>query len=371
MFMYKRVSICLNMIVKNEAKVIKRCLSSVKPLIDYWVIADTGSSDGTQEIIREFMKEIPGELIERPWVDFSHNRNEVLRQSKGKGDFLLFIDGDEWLDISDAFQMPDFSKDCYVASVRVSNGSVYQRVLLINNHIPWEWKGVLHEDICPERINGYEFLKGLVNVSNTADGFRSSDPKKYQRDAAVLKAAFEKEPDNCRYAYYLAQCYEEGREYELALNMFQTRSQMKGGWEEEVFYSHYKIAQLERQLNYPAHQFIQSFSRAHESRPSRAEPLYHLADYYLTIEDPFHAYLISKHALSIPRCTDCMLVEHPIYDFGILLQFAQSAAMLGQCHEAYNAYQKLLLGPKTPEEVKLWIRARLPSLSARKMTSVW
>ncbi len=369
--MDKKVSICLNMIVKNEAKVIKRCLSSVKPLIDYWVISDTGSTDGTQEIIREFMQDIPGELIERPWVDFAHNRNEVLNQSKGKGDFLLFIDGDEWLEISDSFQMPDFSKDCYVASVRVGNGSVYQRVLLINNRIPWKWEGVLHEDICPEKINGYEFLKGLVNVSNTADGFRSSDPKKYQKDAAVLKAAFEKEPDNCRYAYYLAQCYEEGQDYELAIEMFRKRASMEHGWAEEVFYSLYKIAQLERLLGYPPEQFIQSYSKAYENRPTRAEPLYHLADYYLTVPDPFHAYLISQYALTIPRCTDCMLVEHPIYDFGILLQFAQSAEMLGLYHEAHNAYQKLLVNPKTPEEVKLWIRPRLSAMSAKKMTSAW
>ena len=77
-------TICLNMIVKDEKDVICRCLASVKPVIDYWVIVDTGSSDGTQEIIRAFMKEIPGELHERPWINFGHNRNEALELAKGK-----------------------------------------------------------------------------------------------------------------------------------------------------------------------------------------------------------------------------------------------------------------------------------------------
>lgn len=366
--MKKKTTICLNMIVKNEAKVIKRCLASVKGMIDYWVISDTGSTDGTQEIIREFLYDVPGELMERPWVDFAYNRNEVLYRSKNKGDFLLFIDGDEWLQFSDSFVMPNFEKDCYVASVRVSNGSIYQRVLLINNRIPWEWKGVVHEDIHPVKINGYEFLKGVINVSNTGDGYRSSDPEKYKKDAEVLRKAFEKEPDNCRYAYYLAQCYEEGKEYELALKAFQIRSKMPG-WAEEIFFSYYKIAKLQRILNYPSHEFIKSYCEAYKKRPTRAEPLFHLVNYYLDAQDYFHAYLISKFALTIPRCTDCMLVEHLIYDYGILLQFAESAAYLGQFKEAYDAYLQLLANPKTPHEAKVWLRRNLPDIKAKKEDS--
>jgi glycosyltransferase involved in cell wall biosynthesis len=40
-------TICLNMIVKGESRVIQRALASVKHLIDYWVIVDTGSTDGS------------------------------------------------------------------------------------------------------------------------------------------------------------------------------------------------------------------------------------------------------------------------------------------------------------------------------------
>lgn len=70
--------ICLSMIVKNEAPVIRRCLDSVKPVIDHWIIVDTGSTDGTQDIIRAAMADIPGTLVERPWVDFAYNRTEAL-----------------------------------------------------------------------------------------------------------------------------------------------------------------------------------------------------------------------------------------------------------------------------------------------------
>ena len=126
--------ICLNMIVKDESKVIERCLGSVKGLIDYWVIVDTGSTDGTQKVIAEFMKDIPGELHERPWVNFEHNRNEALALTKGKGDYLLFIDADEQLIFNDDFRMPALDVDLYFVPIR-ERASYVLRSLLVNNHL--------------------------------------------------------------------------------------------------------------------------------------------------------------------------------------------------------------------------------------------
>ena len=71
--------ICLNMIVRDEAAVIERCLRSARPYIQAWAVSDTGSSDGTQDIVRRVLGDLPGELIERPWIDFAANRNEALQ----------------------------------------------------------------------------------------------------------------------------------------------------------------------------------------------------------------------------------------------------------------------------------------------------
>ena len=101
-----RPSLCLSMIVRNEAPVIRRCLASVLPIIDYWAIVDTGSTDGTQGLITEYLEGVPGELVERPWVDFGHNRTEALSYARNYGRHVLVIDADEVLEIS-----PDFDKD--------------------------------------------------------------------------------------------------------------------------------------------------------------------------------------------------------------------------------------------------------------------
>ena len=67
-------TVCAALIVKNESKVIERCLNSIKDFIDYWVICDTGSTDDTKSIINSELSGISGELHEVEWVSFGHNR---------------------------------------------------------------------------------------------------------------------------------------------------------------------------------------------------------------------------------------------------------------------------------------------------------
>ena len=81
-----RIGLC--MIVKNEARVIRRCLESVLPLLDYVLIVDTGSNDGTQQAIRDFLREkdLPGEVVEEPWRDFAYNRSFALQKLRERQD---------------------------------------------------------------------------------------------------------------------------------------------------------------------------------------------------------------------------------------------------------------------------------------------
>ncbi|MDA7464576.1 hypothetical protein N8996_07295, partial [Candidatus Poseidonia alphae] len=75
-------TICLNMIVKDEAHVIRETLENITNHIniDYYVICDTGSSDNTKEIITTFFdsKNIKGEIYDDKWVDFAHNRTKAI-----------------------------------------------------------------------------------------------------------------------------------------------------------------------------------------------------------------------------------------------------------------------------------------------------
>ena len=92
-------TICLNMIVKDEADIIVNTLTNLldKIPLHYWVICDTGSSDNTAELIENFFKEkdISGELIHDPWQDFAYNRTRALEFAYKKTDFVFLFDADD------------------------------------------------------------------------------------------------------------------------------------------------------------------------------------------------------------------------------------------------------------------------------------
>ena len=88
MDMNVKISLC--MIVKNEEDVIARCLDSVSRCVDEIIIADTGSSDRTKEICRDFTDKI----FDFEWTDdFSAARNFSF--SKATGDYLMWLDADD------------------------------------------------------------------------------------------------------------------------------------------------------------------------------------------------------------------------------------------------------------------------------------
>ncbi len=355
-------TICLNMIVKDESPVIRRCLASVKPWIDYWVIVDTGSTDGTQDIITEYMQDIPGELHESPWVDFAHNRNEALILAKDKGDYLLFIDADEILIPSEDFSLPELNLDFYYVMTNFA-GTKYARVQLINNHLNWQWYGVVHETIdCPEARQAAT-LAGIVN-SVTTEGHRSQDPQKYQKDVSILERAVEQEPDNTRYVFYLAQSYRDAKQLDQALNTYQKRVSM-GGWDQEIFWSLLQIGRIQEALHISEDIFMQSYYEAYLFRPSRMEPLYYLTFYYRKTEQYEKGYLMGRQALSIHKSGDILFVEEWIYNYGLLLEFSLCAYYTEHYVEALLASQLILSCSSTPPHVRecvqnnlLWIQPK-------------
>ena len=332
-------TVCLNMIVKDEIPVIRRCLASVKHLIDYWVIVDTGSSDGTQSFIRDFLKEIPGVLYERSWVNFGHNRNEALNLAKDKGDYLLFIDADEFLVIENDFTFSELTADVYFVLTRSDLESFY-RQLLVATQLDWRWNGALHETLSSSQIKNGMILQGITNVV-THEGHRSKDSNKYLKDSVLLEEMLADDSTNERILFYLAITYADAQNYELALKTFEKRAAM-GGDPEQKFYSLLSIALLQEAMHLDSELFMRSYDQAFQFRPTRAEPLYYMARYYMSIQAYLSGYLLSQHALTIPRPCDQGNVKISIYDYELLVQFAEASFALGRIEEACNTYQQLI-----------------------------
>lgn len=87
------ITISLCMIVKNEERILRRCLDSVADLVDELVIVDTGSTDGTKSIAAEYTEKV----YDFPWIDdFSAARNFAF--SKATKEYIYSADADEVLD---------------------------------------------------------------------------------------------------------------------------------------------------------------------------------------------------------------------------------------------------------------------------------
>lgn len=336
------------MIVKNEAHVIERCLESLRSLLDRWLIIDTGSTDGTQGRIREVLHDLPGDLIERPWVDFAHNRTEAIQYAAPTADFLLIIDADEVLELPADFKLPTLSADAYDFEL-VSGTVTYYKTQLVRSALHWRFEGIVHEHIATDAEPIRQRMPG-VRTLRIPDGARSRDPLTYRKDALLLEGALLREPENARHMFYLAQSYHDAGELDLALNRYARRAAM-GGWSEEVWSALYQSARIQelRSTSWPT--VLEAYLTAFQYRPDRAEPLFRVGIYYQARKEYALAYLFLSQAVSIPfPQADLLFVERGVYDFFLPLEYAVACFYVGRHAEAVETCDSLLRGDGLTQE---------------------
>ena len=273
-------SICLNMIVKNESKIIERLLKSTLPIIDCYCICDTGSSDNTKEIITKFFNKhnIPGKIIDCAFINFSYNRNFALNSCKDMSDYILLLDADMLLTIppKSNFKKTNIVLDSYKLLQKTSNLH-YNNVRIVRNNGKYKYIGVTHEYICssiPEQCDTIE--QEDIFITDIGDGGSKTD--KFERDITLLTQGIRNEPNNPRYYFYLANSYYDSCKYEKCIPIYISRIKLKG-WIQEVWYSYYRIGLAYMNLNKPE-EAICSWLTGYNSMPTRIENLYEIIKYY-------------------------------------------------------------------------------------------
>lgn len=347
------------MIVKNETAVIERCLRSVRRFVDCWSIVDTGSSDGTQRLIASSLEALPGELHERPWKDFGHNRTEALALARAWGDYALVIDADETFEVPDGFSFPPLTADGYYTLHRGSNSAVtFELLQLLKADAPWRYEGVLHEVAVCDGPHRTASLEGPLCVGHFDSARNQGDAKqKYAQDAAILERALEQEPGNARYRYYLARSYRDAELLEKALENFAKRVDM-GGWEEEVWHSLHLMGVVAADLN-KYHAAVAAQLRAHQLRPRRAEALCALAQLHRTREEHQLAYLFARQAVRIPRPDDRLFVDDSVYLWRALDELCIAAYWVGEYEESRQAARELLQRDALPASERTRVEKNL------------
>lgn len=345
-------TIGLCMIVRNEGAILHRCLESVRPLVDSWLICDTGSSDDTLEVVQSVLGDLPGGLHERPWVDFGHNRSELMELARGSADYLLLLDAD--MTVLQRGPLPKLAADAYL--LRETGPLDFAVARLVRGDRSWWFEGSTHEHIATEGRFEQAQLDALL-IEHHADG--AARPEKLLRDVALLKRDIASDPNNARSVFYLAQTFQGLGKRELAIRHYRRRVEL-GGWNEEVFYANLQEGILRAQSDLEV--AVPVLLEAWERRPTRAEPLYELAHSYRERGDFALAHLFSTRGLAIPYPGDTLFVHRNVYEWGLRLERALAADGLGRSDEARDDLLHLLRHADLPREVERRVAQALVDL---------
>ena len=324
-------TLCLNMIVKNESKIITRLFDSVSPIIDSYCICDTGSTDDTVKIITEYFekKGIPGKIVTEPFKNFCHNRNFAMKACVGMSDYILLLDADMCLEAK------NFNKNVLNAAdsfyiLQGNDAFYYQNMRIVKNNGLYSYTGVTHEYInTPPNNKTFGFDKKDLFIRDFGDGGSKHD--KFERDIRLLLDGLKEEPKNERYYFYLANSYHDSGRFGEAICAYKKRIEF-GGWKEEVWYSHYRIGLCFKNMG-KMNDAIQYWMEGFQIYPERLEGIYEIVRHYRITSKPKLAHMFYKEARQILELNhnrnNYLFLHDDIYTSRLYYEFTVFAAYAG------------------------------------------
>jgi len=305
----------LILMIRNESGILERCLKAVENVVDAYCILDTGSTDNTCDIATKFLETHEGCLTVEPWKDFGYNRSVSFTRAHAylkdngwdlRDTYGLLLDAD-MVFVPGALKQQTLGETGYTM-VQCAGSLEYPNTRLVRMDFPWRCVGVTHEYWAGETK---PLPKNVCYIDDRNDGGCKSD--KFIRDAVLLERGLKEEPTNGRYMFYLAQTYNCLRRWKESAEMYKKRIQT-GGWEEELWYSHYMIGKCYLELN-DIPKFEMWMQRAIARRPTRAEPYYILAKYFREHSQHYKAYQYVLDGKKVPPSSDSLFIETDVYKF--------------------------------------------------------
>jgi len=336
----------LSMIVKNESHVILRLLNSVAPIIDYWVVADTGSTDGTQEIITKFFEEkgIPGQLLQIDWIDdFSYARNKSLEEVEKHVDYGFWIDADEELLINQNFNKQELlGQNFHSISVSTIYGRIdYTRKNIWKTGMNFKWDGPIHELLSSREETEGGLATGISVLVKPEGSSWGNIREKYLGHAKILQKHAEKTNDP-RWVFYTAQSYRDAQEYETSIEWYAKRAQMTEGFVEEVFISKFMMAKLSEVSGKTKSECANLYQDAHAADHSRGESIKGIVQMYQRFNDWENAYVFSLYGLRYNRANPypqrVLFLDKSLYDYEMLELHSLSCFYTNRIEEGSRCY---------------------------------
>jgi len=360
----ERPTIVFATMCKNEEHCILETLKSVAPYIDYWIVCDTGSTDKTVELVKNFFAEkgIPGELHEDSWVGFDHNKTLMIQRAKGKADYIMHLDADDQLVGEFKFSLEESGKDTYFIPVR-RGAAEWKALILFKGDYTWKFCGVAHTTIKALEIPSYstgDLSHYGYYISGEGIGSRAFDPKKYLYDAERLQKQFWdtliSDPDglNNRSIFYTAQSYMDYGMYREALQWNRLYLKVKDTWIEEAFEAQMRVAQCLMALKADLNEITAEMDKAIAIFPDRSEPYMHLGRYLNQKGHHQLAYSYLKKAISNnienAKSKYILFVNQYCYGKYVNDELAVACFWTGRLEEGMRYLQQILNDPDFESE---------------------
>jgi tetratricopeptide (TPR) repeat protein len=352
--------LCLNMIVKNESRIIRRLLESVANYIDCYCICDTGSTDNTIEIIQEFFSSqsppIPGRVIKEAFRDFGHNRSFALKACESIDvKYILLMDADMVLQVNPTWTKDDvynkLTDDVYYI-FQGSDTFYYKNVRVVKNKIGMSYWGVTHEYVkTPQGSRHGKFEKDELFINDIGDGGCKSD--KFERDVRLLLKGLEEEPGNDRYTFYLANSYRDAGQSDNAIETYKKRIAL-GGWFDEVWHSYYSIGKCYRNKGEIANA-IYWWMEGYNFFQNRIENLYEIIYHYRTNGKnalAYEFYLMADKQRKKHNHSDYLFLQKDVYDYKLDYELSIIGYYCNHAnHNLKHASMKVLNYPYTDKGI--------------------
>lgn len=343
-----RPLLALTMIVKNEAETIARTLASVKPFVDRWIVLDTGSTDGTQEIVRRSMQGVLGEVVEEPFVDFATSRNRALDLAGDAAEFVMWLDADDEVVGGPALRAflerergaTGADREAYF--VRVEMGVSFDSPRVARTRAGWRFRGVVHEILThPDRPPPSHRIADVRIRHEPGAGGAERSRRRWARDVELLEAAIARDPRDTRSAFYLAETYLWLDRLDDAEAAFRRRIAL-GGWSEEIFESKMALARIALAKGL-ALEAQARFLDAHAFAPHRAEPLYAIAAQFDARREHALTFLFARRGYELPLpARDTLFVDESVYAWRLADLVASSAYWIGEYEVGEQAARKAI-----------------------------
>jgi len=349
--------ICLAMIVRNEAATMPRLVASLGDLVDEWCIIDTGSDDGTPELVQRLLGHLPGRLEQRPWKDFGHNRTELVRLCRTLPGVthLLLADADMTFSVSEDCRAVLDAQTASRFLLRVVSGDhEFRMPYLVRNDIDWYYESPTHEFLTADIDLQWVHFDALV-VTHHEDGGSRAD--KYERDRRLLEARIVDRPDDARSVFYLARTLRVlGRDDE-AVVMYERRLAM-GRWAQEQYICALEIGDIHVRSGRPA-DAAWAWQRAISLRPTRSES-YHRLGAMLNAQRMYaSARVVLDRAVQLEPSQDELFVDRSVEQWGVRFEHALACWWTGDRPFADSVFAELAERPDVPDNVREVCRRNL------------